>query len=196
MRPDELIPVSCSLDYISLQYTTFTPVYTLYLTSAGEKETAKIEIWKCEIWNPPRFSWDSTFDLGRFLCTLLRKRNQTLFHFSYLGKIKRAQLALSNQIRGKIVVFVVSRTLVSLPPSAGPPLDLGLAMAAPRVSLLLIAHSERCFAPPSATMMPFICSVVLQDPPLGDGLSAPTVTPEVGGSSTKAPRHPSGLHLR
>jgi hypothetical protein len=67
LRPDELIPVSCSLDYISLQYTTFTPVYTLYLTSAGEKETAKIEIWKCEIWNPPRFSWDSTFDLGRFL---------------------------------------------------------------------------------------------------------------------------------
>ena len=128
--------------------------------------------------------------------TLLRKRNQTLFHFSYLGKIKRAQLALSNQIRGKIVVFVVSRTLVSLPPSAGPPLDLGLAMAAPRVSLLLIAHSMRCFAPPSASMMPFICSVVLQDPPLGDGLFAPTVTPEVGGSSTKAPRHPSGLHLR
>ena len=128
--------------------------------------------------------------------TLLRKRNQTLFHFSYLGKIKRAQLALSSRIRGKIVVFVVSRTLVSLPPSAGPPLDLGLAMAAPRVSLLLIAHSERCFAPPSATMMPFICSVVLQDPPLGDGLFAPTVTPEVGGSSTKAPRHPSGLHLR
>ena len=128
--------------------------------------------------------------------TLLRKRNQTLFHFSYLGKIKRAQLALSSWIRGKIVVFVVSRTLVSLPPSAGPPLDLGLAMAAPRVSLLLIAHSMRCFAPPSATMMPFICSVVLQDPPLGDGLFAPTVTPEVGGSSTKAPRHPSGLHLR
>mgnify|MGYP004144165501 len=94
------------------------------------------------------------------------------------------------------MVFVVSRTLVSLPPSAGPPLDLGLAMAAPRVSLLLIAHSMRCFAPPSASMMPFICSVVLQDPPLGDGLFAPTVTPEVGGSSTKAPRHPSGLHLR
>ena len=129
-------------------------------------------------------------------CTLLRKRNQTLFHFSYLGKIKRAQLALSSWIRGKIVVFVVSRTLVSLPPSAGPPLDLGLPMAAPRVSLLLIAHSMRCFAPPSASMMPFICSVVLQDPPLGDGLFAPTVTPEVGGSSTKAPRHPSGLHLR
>ena len=89
------------------------------------------------------------------------------------------------------MVFVVSRTLVSLPPSAGPPLDLGLAMAAPRVSLLLFAHSMRCFAPPSATMMPFICSVVLQDPPLGDGLFAPTVTPEVGGSSTKAPRHNS-----
>ena len=133
---------------------------------------------------------------SNFRITLLRKRNQTLFHFSYLGKIKRAQLALSSRIRGKIVVFVVSRTLVSLPPSAGPPLDLGLAMAAPRVSLLLIAHSERCFAPPSATMMPFICSVVFQDPPLGDGLFAPTVTPEVGGSSTKAPRHPSGLHLR
>ena len=116
--------------------------------------------------------------------------------FLFIGKIKRAQLALSSQIRGKIVVFVVSRTLVSLPPSAGPPLDLGLAMAAPRVSLLLIAHSMRCFAPPSATMMPFICSVVFQDPPLGDGLFAPTVTPEVGGSSTKAPRHPSGLHLR
>ena len=129
-----------------------------------------------------------------------QKRNQTLFHFFLfirnLGKIKRAQLALSSWIKGKIVVFVVSRTLVSLPPSAGPPLDLGLAMAAPRVSLLLIAHSMRCFAPPSASMMPFICSVVLQDPPLGDGLFAPTVTPEVGGSSTKAPRHPSGLHLR
>ena len=84
------------------------------------------------------------------------------------------------------MVFVVSRTLVSLPPSAGPPLDLGLAMAAPRVSLLLIAHSMRCFAPPSASMMPFICSVVLQDPPLGDGLFAPTVTPEVGGSGVNS----------
>ena len=144
--------------------------------------------WIPKIWGQGQ-GWSLNF-------TLLRKRNQTLFHFSYLGKIKRAQLALSSQIRGKIVVFVVSRTLVSLPPSAGPPLDLGLAMAAPRVSLLLIAHSMRCFAPPSASMMPFICSVVLQDPPLGDGLFAPTVTPEVGGSSTKAPRHPSGLHLR
>ena len=143
-----------------------------------------------------------TYEGGSRWGVLIRKRNQTLFHFSYLGllgKIKRAQLALSSQTEsrgGKIVVFVVSRTLVSLPPSAGPPLDLGLAMAAPRVSLLLIAHSERCFAPPSATMMPFICSVVLQDPPLGDGLFAPTVTPEVGVGSTEDPRHPSGLHLR
>ena len=146
----------------------------------------------CCVQNGKSFQWVQRLGLH----STKKAKSDSFPFFLFIGKIKRAQLALSNQIRGKIVVFVVSRTLVSLPPSAGPPLDPGLPMAAPRVSLLLIAHSERCFAPPSATMMPFICSVVLQDPPLGDGLSAPTVTPEVGGSSTKAPRHPSGLHLR
>ena len=100
MRPDELIPVSCSLDYISLQYTTFTPVYTLYLTSAGEKETAKIEIWKCEIWNPPRFSWDSTFDLEplftrkkfHFFTFYSKNRRQFFFWSSWRGPPKHSDL--------------------------------------------------------------------------------------------------------
>ena len=53
--------------------------------------------------------------LYRALLRTLRKRNLNSFHFFLFRKNEKSAASLSSQIRGEIVVFVVSRTLISLP---------------------------------------------------------------------------------